>query len=184
MLGRRRVGKSSLLRHACHKFGGLYHQAIEGTPEQQLAHLVDEWPYRVSADATLPSILQKWIDQQLPKHKTLLIISGSSQSMLFSQFLHGDAPLYGPARFCLRLKPLSYYLFCRILGLKFNSAATFERYSITGGIPHYWKLLDKKPWLEQIDRLFFQPSAILAEDPRLILMMRASLAMCPRPYLI
>lgn len=205
VLGRRRIGKSSLLRHACHKFGGLYHQAIEGTPEQQLTHLItewrdrlpalqeitphtwpeffhllsreklpplivfDEWPYWVSAEASLPSILQKWVDQQLPQHKTLLMISGSSQSMLFSQFLQGDAPLYGRAKFCLRLQSLSYSWFCKALGCKLDSPATFERYAVTGGVPHYWKLLDKKPWLEQIERLFFQPSAILAEEPRLIL---------------
>ena len=32
--GRRRIGKTALLTKACKKFGGFYHQAVEGTPEQ------------------------------------------------------------------------------------------------------------------------------------------------------
>src|SRR3989338_2902581 len=40
--GRRRVGKTALLRHACERFHGLYHQAVEGTPQQQLLHAAEE----------------------------------------------------------------------------------------------------------------------------------------------
>ena len=40
--GRRRVGKTALLVEACKRFGGFYTQAVEGTPQQQLLHLVEE----------------------------------------------------------------------------------------------------------------------------------------------
>ena len=40
--GRRRVGKTDLLRKGCEIFGGFYHQAVAGTPQQQILHLAEE----------------------------------------------------------------------------------------------------------------------------------------------
>lgn len=129
----------------------------------------DEFPYWVAADPTLPSILQKWIDHELKHHKTLIMVSGSSQSMLYSQFLDGSAPLYGRSQFFIRLEPMTYAWFCKALRLDVSAPESFEKFAVVGGIPHYWKLLDKSPLIKQLDDLFFEPSAILAEEPRLIL---------------
>lgn len=199
--GRRRVGKTALLSEAVRRFGGIYHQAVEGTPRQQIQHLAeeiqphvpvfgevtpkdwseffgllareklppvivfDEFPYWVQGDPALPSILQKWIDHQLPRTKAALLVSGSSQSMLASAFLNPQAPLYGRATFRLDLQPLSFRWFCRALRYDPSDPASFARYSLTGGIPHYWKLLPRSGLLEQADALYFEPSALLAEEP-------------------
>jgi len=203
--GRRRIGKTELLAKVCREFGGLYHQAVEGTPEQQLLHLTDEikgslsifsevtprswdqffkllsretlpplivfdeFPYWVSGDSTLPSLLQKWIDHELPKKKTTLIVSGSSQSMLYSQFLKPHAPLYGRASFKINLEPMSYSWFCKALKYPQKSPLSFQRYSLTGGVPYYWKLLPKGDLLQQVKTLYFDASALLAEEPKIIL---------------
>ena len=42
LTGRRRIGKTALLRKLCDEQNGLYHQAVEGTPPQQLIHLCEE----------------------------------------------------------------------------------------------------------------------------------------------
>ena len=200
--GRRRVGKTALLTEAVRRFGGIYHQAVEGTPSQQLAHfsqelgerlplfreiipktwpeffsllsrqklppliVFDEFSYWVQGDAALPSLLQKWIDHQLPTTKTALLISGSSQSMLYSTLLKAGAPLYGRASFRLDLAPLSFRWFCRALRYDEASPLSFERYSLVGGVPHYWKLLPRAGVVEQAAALYFEPSAILAEEPK------------------
>ena len=199
--GRRRIGKTATLRKACADFKGLYHQAVEGTPEQQLLHLVeeirgvlpifqnvvprswveffsllsheklppllvfDEFPYWVQGDPTLPSILQKWIDHELPKQKTLLLVSGSSQTMLNSQFLRQGAPLYGRATLHLNLEPLSYAWFCRALRCVPGDPLSFLRFSLVGGVPHYWKLLPRAAVTRQADELYFRPTALLSEEP-------------------
>ncbi|MBI4227639.1 MAG: AAA family ATPase [Candidatus Omnitrophica bacterium] len=199
--GRRRVGKTALLGEAARRFGGLYHQAVEGTPQQQLLHfseevretlpifrdvvpttwseclrllarerlpkllIFDEFPYWVQGDPTLPSLLQKWIDHDLPRYRTLVLVSGSSQSMLYSQFLSQAAPLYGRASFRLDLPPLSYRWFCKVLGYPVRDPASFVRFSLVGGVPHYWRLMPRGPLLRQADALYFQPMAILAEEP-------------------
>lgn len=203
--GRRRIGKTALLIEAARRYKGLYHQAIEGSPQNQIDHLVEEWsdkinllkdvrpkswseffkilslaelpqliifdefPYWVSADATLPSILQKWVDHELPKKKTCLLVSGSSQNMLHSQFLEAHAPLYGRAHFQLSLPPMSFSWFCK--ALKYNPAdpIAFERYSLVGGVPHYWKLMPKENLISQANTLYFEQGAPLADEPRLLL---------------
>jgi hypothetical protein len=201
LTGRRRVGKTALLRRLCEKYGGFYHQAVEGTPEQQLLHLTEEWsssipffkearprswseffnllsgqklprlvvfdefPYWVSADPALASRFQKWIDHDLPRLKTLVLVSGSSQSMLDSQFLSQGAPLYGRALFHLRVEPMSYEWFCRAMGYRAGDPVSFTKFSLVGGVPHYLKLMPKGSVVRQAQELFFSPSAMLAEEP-------------------
>lgn len=201
LTGRRRVGKTALLLKIAEKFKGLYHQAVEGTVQQQLPHLVEEWraffpifkdvspknwseffgllsretlppvlifdefPYWVAGDPSLPSILQKWIDHDLSKKKTLLLLSGSSQSMLYSQFSREEAPLYGRAAVHLHVEPLSYKWFCRVFRRAADDPASFERFALVGGVPHYWKLMPRGSLVDQADYLYFAPSAILSEEP-------------------
>ena len=199
--GRRRVGKTALLQAAVRRFGGLYHQAVEGTPQQQLLHVteefrealpifrdftpkgweeffrllsrqqlpklfvIDEFPYWVQADPALPSHLQKWIDHDLPKQRTLMLVSGSSQSMLYSQFLRQGSPLYGRALLHIDLAPLNYRWFCRALGLNREDPTSFVRFSLVGGVPHYWRLIPQGSVVHQTEALYFEPTAILSEEP-------------------
>ena len=201
MTGRRRVGKTALLQEAVRRFGGLYHQAVEGTPQQQLLHVAeelreawpifrdvvprtwaeffrllsheqlprlvifDEFPYWTHTDPSLSSVLQKWIDHELPKRRTLVLVSGSSQSMLDSQFLHQAAPLYGRASLHLHLESMSYEWFCRALRYDAGDPSSFARFTLVGGVPHYWKLMPRGSVLAQAEALYFAPSAMLAEEP-------------------
>lgn len=199
--GRRRVGKTALLVRASERLHGFYHQAVEGTPEQQLMHLAeemgraiplfrevaprtwgeffrllskerlprlmvfDEFPYWVSGDPALPSLFQKWIDHDLPRQKTLVLVSGSSQAMLYSQFLREGSPLYGRASSHLALEPMSYSWFCRALHYRTADPLSFLRFSLVGGVPHYWKLMPRGSVIHQAETLYFAPSALLAEEP-------------------
>lgn len=219
LTGRRRVGKTALLKKACEDLGGLYHQAVEGTPAQQLLHLCeeigekltlfkdvvpktwneffrllprevlpplvvfDEFPYWVSADPTLPSLFQKWIDHELPKQKTLCLISGSSQSMLYSEMFERHAPLYGRAHLHLHLRPMGYDWFCKALGFEISDPVSFERYSLVGGVPHYWKLMPKGSLLEQAQALYFDPNAILSEEPAYLLRDEGVVGLLPKAIL-
>jgi len=203
--GRRRVGKTALLREICDRKKGFYHQAIEGPVSLQLEHLAgemkticpvfsqvipkswteffallgrdplpsllvfDEFPYWVASDPSLASILQKWVDHDLPKLKTSLYLSGSSQAMLYSQFLDQSAPLYGRSKMHLHLKPMSYSWFSRYRRQSADNPETFELFSLVGGVPHYWTLLAKGSCVSNADRLYFSDSALLNQEPRIML---------------
>lgn len=217
--GRRRVGKTALLLQARERFGGVYHQAVEGTPQQQILHVVEEvrealpifrevtprswaeffrlldrerlprmlvlneFPYWIQGDPGLPSLVQKWVDHELPKQRTLFLVSGSSQSMLHSQFLQPSAPLYGRASLHLHLDPMSYAWFCRALHYDVSEAISFARFTLVGGVPHYWRLMPKGSWTDQAQALYFEPSAILAEEPSHLLRDEGIAGAVPRAIL-
>jgi hypothetical protein len=58
---------------------------------------LDEFPYLVASDASLPSVVQLCLDLQLPVGITL-VLSGSSTSAMNDLFLNWSAPFYQRAR--------------------------------------------------------------------------------------
>ncbi len=97
---------------------------------------LDEFPYLVKSDETLPSVLQKLLDQKTLKFH--LILCGSSQQMMFDSILDEKSPLYGRAHELLRLKPISPAYMPDALHLSATDAIT--EYSIWGGVPRYCRL--------------------------------------------
>src|SRR5271156_1341818 len=71
---------------------------------------LDEFPYLVASDPSLPSILQRWLDHQRPKSFTL-VLAGSSTRAMNDRFPNRSAPLYQRARKLLHVEPMSYHAF-------------------------------------------------------------------------
>jgi len=203
IFGRRRVGKSRLLRHWLTTNGGLYSQAIEGPQDMQIRQVfediksqlgtqivpktwpellevlslqkkpwklcIDEFPYLTAVDASLPSQLQRWIDQSIPKG-CLLILAGSSTRMMNDLFLNRSAPLYGRAHKLLHVKPMDYAAFCQACGLKPADVATFEKFSLVGGIPKYWEFVEKGADVVALAKsLYFDFAPYMEQEPQRIL---------------
>jgi AAA+ ATPase superfamily predicted ATPase len=203
IFGRRRVGKSRLLRHWLSANGGIYTQAIEGPQEMQIRQVfedikgqlgtqitpktwrellevlslqkkpwtlcIDEFPYLTAVDASLPSQLQRWIDQSIPKG-CLLILAGSSTRMMNDLFLNRAAPLYGRAHKLLHVKPMDYAAFCDACGLKPADMASFEQFSLVGGIPKYWEFVEKgADAVALAEALYFDFAPYMEQEPQRIL---------------
>ncbi len=203
MFGRRRVGKTALIR----KFGEgrdlLYSQAIEGSPSMQIEQLcadlqpaisaefkpknwreffsllslskasrtivIDEFPYLVRSDASLASILQNWVDHDQPERLQLILL-GSSQTMMHSIFLSSKSPLYDRADLIVKVKPMSFKHYLESNGAKKEFIDEFLKFSMMGGIPRYWKYVDRDAdVMEVADALFFGRSARLEDEPDRIL---------------
>jgi uncharacterized protein len=160
VFGRRRVGKTRLLVHWLKPRSGLYSQAIEPT-----ILCLDEFPYLVAADPSLPSILQRWLDHQRPKN-FLLILSGSSTRMMHQMFLNRSAPLYGRASKLLHIHPMTYWAFCSACRLNPTEMESFTQYSLVGGIPKYWEFVEScdSP-IQLANELFFGFAPYLGEEP-------------------
>jgi len=116
---------------------------------------LDEFPYLVASDPSLPSVLQRWLDHHAPKD-FLLILSGSSTRMMNNLFLNRAAPLHGRARKLLHVQPMNYGAFCAARGLDAQNQESFVRFSLVGGIPKYWEFVaEKASALDLADELFF-----------------------------
>ncbi len=137
--------------------------------KERLVLCLDEFPYLVAADPSLPSVLQRWLDHGKP-HEFLLILSGSGTQMMNHLFLNRSAPLYGRARKLLHIEPMSYAAFCDACHLDPAGMESFTRYALVGGIPKYWEFVDAKASaIDLADELFFGFAPYLDQEPLRIL---------------
>lgn len=132
---------------------------------------VDEFPYLIAADDTLPSVFQRIWDQYLTDTEMTLILIGSSISVMENEVLAGDSPLYGRRTATIDLPPLS-------LGdaNAFYPAddpdGIFESWSVFGGTPYYLEELDPTQSLgENVQRVVLSEHGNLHTEPELLLLM-------------
>jgi AAA+ ATPase superfamily predicted ATPase len=126
---------------------------------------LDEFPYLVASDPSLPSVLQRWLDHQRPKPFTL-VLAGSSTRAMNDCFLNRAAPLYQRARKLLHVAPMTYHAFCEACGLKPGEQESFTRFALVGGIPKYWEFVEPRATaLDLAEELFFGRSAFLEDEP-------------------
>ncbi len=135
-------------------------------------HLIclDEFPYLVASSPSLPSIMQKWIDHRKNKNITF-VVCGSCQTMMYETFLNSTSPLYGRATKILHMKPMSYHDFIEWSEFDAKNQQSSLQYSLVGGIPRYWELLNLKASpIENANELYFQDSAFMEGEPKRLLM--------------
>jgi uncharacterized protein len=130
---------------------------------------LDEFPYLVQSDLSLPSVLQRWLDHKIPEG-CLVILSGSSNRMMHQLTLNRAAPLYGRARKLLHVEPMSYGAFCKACKLDVAKIESLRKFSLVGGIPKYWEFVGQKvSSIALAQELFFGFSSYLEEEPLRIL---------------
>ena len=110
-----------------------FHYFAEKT---DLVIILDEFPYMVSSEPALPSIMQDYWDNQLKNTDIKIFICGSSIGMMEKHFFNYSSPLYGRRTKQLKLQPLGFS------ALKdFIPSAGFEEllaiYAVFGGTPAY-----------------------------------------------
>ncbi len=201
--GRRRVGKTRLLRHWLRSRAGRYSQAIEAPAELQIQQAfedvragldtaivprtwteflellgrrkgrwvlcLDEFPYHAAADASLASRLQRWVDHEIPKG-LLVVLSGSSTSMMHGLFLDRAAPLFGRASKLMHVRPMDYAAFCGACLRDPEEIDSFETYSCVGGIPKYWEFVGRgRDATAVAESLYFDDAPYMEQEPQRIL---------------
>ena len=106
--------------------------------EKNATLVLDEFPYLVYEDPSLPSTLQRIVDRRVIGGEGLrcnIVICGSSQRMMQS-LIQGSEPLYSRADEELCLKPIRLPHWWKAMGL--SAKELIEEYSIWGGVPQYW----------------------------------------------
>jgi uncharacterized protein len=174
--GRRRQGKTYLLRALCHAAGGLYFSAEQASDAESLRHLgsvladhlrapapfafgdwrgavdallalgndrplpvvIDEFPYLVKANQSLPSVIQNALAPLRPEREnsgTRLLLCGSAMSFM-GKLLTGNAPLRGRAGLELVVHTLDHQLARQFWGID-DLALAVRVNAILGGTPAY-----------------------------------------------
>ena len=124
---------------------------------------LDEFPYLVESDPSLPSVIQTLLDSESLKYN--IILCGSSQTMMYDLTHDEASPLFGRKEADFNIRPIRLPYLQEALGL--SAIETIENYAIWGGIPRYWRLREGSSSLrEAIDEQVLSSFGALYEEPQ------------------
>ncbi|AMM54445.1 ATP-binding protein [Pyrococcus kukulkanii] len=215
LYGRRRVGKTELIKRFIKDKNAIYFLADRGSlranakrfyleasevldlprvsvedfreafeliklkaPERIIV-VIDEFSYLLLSDKNTPAVFQHIIDEILDD-RFFLILCGSIIGLMESLMSYKN-PLYGRRTAQLKLKPLNFF-HVREYFRKTPIENVVRIYSVTGGVPMYFKLFTGENFKEELLRNAFSPTSILYEEPEFTL--REELGDVHRYYLI
>lgn len=130
----------------------------------------DEYPYLVQSDERgMSSYFQVGWDEYLKQHKVVLILMGSSISMMYKHALIKSAPLYGRRTGQWLLEPFSFQETKKFYP-NASFADVFPLYAVSGGIPAYARVFDGAKNLEENIKKYILPEgSFLSVEPELLL---------------
>jgi len=204
--GRRRIGKTELVKHSVKdREGVVAYQAREKTKSLQLEQFIDvaaeiypeikrikmewgpilrflsekdaviildEFPYLVESDPSLPSELQSMFDHELSDSSTTMILVGSSISMMEEAALLGHSPLYGRATDRIDLGPLPFGAALDFFQTGYSAEEKVIIWSVFGGVPYYLEKATGAPSLEEaVSESILYKDSPLRHEPEYVLRM-------------
>jgi len=136
---------------------------------KRIVLVIDEYPYLVSSDRSISSILQNEIDHRLLNTRLFLIICGSSMSFMEKDILSYKSPLYGRKTSELKVDPFDFFESCSFIP-NYSYEEKVMSYGVLGGIPQYLKYFsDNKSIKENLLDVVLNKGSVLYEEPKNIL---------------
>jgi len=105
--------------------------------EQDAVVVLDEFPYLIDADESLPSVVQRLWDQEIQDTAATLILIGSSISMMEEATLLGNSPLYGRFTEKIDLRQLDFDAACEFFPDTYTPEEQVFAWGVFGGTPYY-----------------------------------------------
>lgn len=141
----------------------------EQSKEQRVLLVIDEFPYMVNGNASIPSILQNAWDQKLKNTELMLILCGSSMAFMEKELLSAKNPLYGRLTGNYKVEELSIYETAELLsGTPFQSV--IEYYGVFGGVPHYLiQIEQQRSFYENLQEIALERGSILFNEVEFLL---------------
>jgi AAA+ ATPase superfamily predicted ATPase len=137
--------------------------------EEKFILVIDEFQYLCMTNKNFSSTFQRIYDEKLKDSNIMLILCGSLISMMYSEVLAYDSPLYGRRTAQIRLKPIQFDYYQEFFSDK-SHKELIEFYSITGGIPKYIQEFDKsKSPIWNIENNIFDNNNFLYSEPKFLL---------------
>ena len=135
------------------------------TQSGRLLLVLDEVPYWVTRDESMPSTLQNWWDEQGRRLDLMLVLCGSAVQMM-ERLLSGPAPLAGCITGRLPIRPLDFRAAAQLLGFA-DPVDNLTAYGILGGAPLYLSFfLPDRTIRENVLQAIASPSARLYVEPQ------------------
>ncbi|ABD39950.1 ATPase [Methanospirillum hungatei JF-1] len=136
--------------------------------QQKIPIVIDEFPYLIERDRSVPSQFQRIWDLHMRDNPVMLVLSGSSISIMEQEVLGYKSPLYGRRTGQWQVEPLSFLHMKEFL--PWSCVDLAQVWFTTGGIPAYLELFDPTTdFWSNITRLFLTKGAYLTMEAELLL---------------
>ena len=103
--------------------------------KEKFVIIIDEFPYLIYNNRSIPSIFQKMWELNLKHENVMLILSGSAVSVMESEVLGYKSPLYGRRTGQWQVQPLDFIHMKDFLPYSTEDLA--RTWFVSGGIPEY-----------------------------------------------
>ncbi|MBY0451041.1 MAG: ATP-binding protein [Cyanobacteria bacterium] len=148
---------------------GVLEYLVEKAQGEKLVVILDEFQYLVNADQSIPSLMQRFWDHKGRHANLMLVLCGSSISLMVDYALAEKSPLYGRRTGQLQLKPFDF----RTAGEFFPDWSYQDKlltYGALGGIPAYLNQFDPSISFEDnITRHILRKDTFLGEEAEFLL---------------
>ena len=139
------------------------------TYQSKLIIVIDEFQYIGRSNAAFPSIFQRIWEEILKNANVMVIICGSLISMMESQVLAYNSPLYGRRTAQIKLKQIPFKYYKEFFSNRSDNEL-IERYAVTGGVPKYIELFtDESDIYNAIYNNILSKSGYLYDEPNFLL---------------
>lgn len=142
---------------------------LEALGEEDAVVVIDEFPFLIDEDESLPSQIQRAWDMELQETGMTLVLVGSSISVMEDKVLSGSAPLYGRRTATIDLKPLSVTDAHQFFP-GYNPETAITAWSIYGGTPYYLQTIDPNQQLgTNVQQTILSERGLLYSEPEFLL---------------
>ncbi len=146
---------------------GLFRHFADEIGDKRVVLAMDEFPYLMEVKKGILSVFQKIFDEVLVNSNIMLILSGSSLSMMENDLLGYRSPLYGRKMRVWKLSPFAFKEIYRIFG---DLETAMKVYFVFGNIPYYLSFYDPSiPLEENIEKNVLKKGAPLYDEPLILL---------------
>ncbi|MCY7008510.1 ATP-binding protein [Fusobacterium simiae] len=131
--------------------------------------VIDEFQYLCMVNKNFSSIFQRIYDEKLKDKNIMIILCGSLISMMYSETLTYESPLYGRRTAQIKLQAIKFKYYNEFFKNK-SIQELIELYSITGGVPKYILSLNRnKSAIYNIENNIFDKNNYLYSEPKFLL---------------
>lgn len=134
--------------------------------------VLDEFPYLVEQDSSLPSVLQAMFDHGLDDSAATFVLVGSSISMMGEAALLGNSPLYGRSSLKLDVRQLPFDAAMEFFDDAYGPTEQVLTWGVFGGVPYYLEEVSADATLaENVQRTVLSRHGSLHDEPDYVLRM-------------
>ncbi len=130
---------------------------------ERMVVVFDEFPFLAEDSPYITSSVQRFIDQDLISTDSMLIVCGSSVSMMKHYIEDRNEPLYGRIRHCIELAPLGLAE-CQAFHPGMSDTDQLRTYLTVGGVPAYHLLMSNKRYETNVVDCFFSRWPVLTGE--------------------